>query len=96
MKDSEQRQGGYIKEKNSIISIMAILVSISLLITSACSSKTTSQQQLPPQLLLHRLRNSRLNLLPNPIQSTPTSFLADDKSVISNVLKATDSMRTAR
>jgi oligopeptide transport system substrate-binding protein len=85
MKDSEQRQGGYIKEKTVLFSIMAILVSISLLITSACSSKTTSTTTTAtttttsssPQIL-------RLNLAAEPDSIDPNqASWADDKSVIS-------------
>ena len=73
------------KEKTVLFSIMAILVSISLLITSACSSKTTSTTTTAtttttsssPQIL-------RLNLAAEPDSIDPNqASWADDKSVIS-------------
>ena len=73
------------KGKTVLFSIMAILVSISLLITSACSSKTTSTTTTAtttttsssPQIL-------RLNLAAEPDSIDPNqASWADDKSVIS-------------
>lgn len=73
------------KGKTVLFSIMAILVSISLLITSACSSKTTSTTtaatttttSASPQIL-------RLNLAAEPDSIDPNqASWADDKSVIS-------------